>query len=549
MCGNGKLETGESCDENDFGGRSCATELKNAKAEGSLLCTGSCTIDIKACFIPPYCGDGIKQENEECDDGNGDNTDACTSACKATCAGPGYFREEETGHCYFVSLNGGNSWQGAREDCFELGPGFDLAAPSTPEELDFVIKSLGTLQVKTEEIWIGGNDLKKEGEYVWTNGETWDYPINQPPWLGPPQLSELTGLETGFCLSSRPFLCERRSLSENLCRDGNINPNVEECDDGNASNSDACINSCQAAKCGDGFTRVGVEECDDGDSSNSDSCTTECKAAKCGDGFVRSGVEECDDGNEVSTDACVAGCKNAVCGDGFVRAGVEECDDANSVNTDGCVLGCKAAKCGDGFVQAGVEQCDDGNVVNGDGCNASCSGPLGRFLVDPTPDLRGGQNSVSSPDAIRFSWLDTWAVPGDVGGLWRRRGRGGFTAGGRGLRCPGWVRRGRGAGGHRRGLGAGRNRRSLGARGYRRGRSGRKRWRRLGERGAGGRWRRWGLRECRRERSLRKRRRGWSSRRRRRGRHVGERRDRRLGERRGRGGRYVRKFRTGRGGG
>jgi hypothetical protein len=162
---------------------------------------------------------------------------------------------------------------------------------------------------------------------------------------------------------------------------------------------------------------------------------------------------------------------------------------------------------------------------------------------------RSGQNSVPSPDAIRFSWLDTWAVSGDVGGLWRRRGRGGFATGGRGLRCPGWVRRGRSAGGHRRSLSAGRNRRSLGASGCRRGRSGRRRWRRLGERGAGGLRRRWGLRECRRERGSRRCRQGWSSRKCGRGRHVGGRRDRRLGERRGRRGRHIRKFRTGRSGG
>jgi cysteine-rich repeat protein len=412
VCGNGKLETGESCDENDFGDRSCASELKNANAEGSLLCSNNCTISTASCFIPPYCGDGIKQDNEECDDGNGDNTDACTSACKATCAGPGYFREEGTGHCYVYSLNDGSSWQNAREECFKLGPGFDLAALSTADELEFVLKSLNTLPTKSDEIWIGGNDLKKEGEYAWTNGEAWNYPINQPPWLGPPhpsssydclKLSELMGLETGFCLSSRPFLCERRSLSENLCRDGNINPNVEECDDGNASNSDACINSCQAAKCGDGFTRTGVEECDDGNASNTDSCTTECKAAKCGDGFVRTGVEECDDGNQVNTDACVTGCKNAACGDGFVRAGVEECDDGNQVNTDACIQGCKAAQCGDGFVQAGVEQCDDGNLLNGDGCNSACSGPLGRSVPGAIPGLRGGKKSVSLRDAIRSS--------------------------------------------------------------------------------------------------------------------------------------------------
>jgi len=93
----------------------------------------------------------------------------------------------------------------------------------------------------------------------------------------------------------------------------------------------------------------------------------------CGDGYVQAGVEGCDDGNAVDTDACVNGCKAAKCGDGFVQEGVEGCDDGNAVNTDMCVAGCKAAKCGDGFVQAGVEACDDGNVQGGDGCSATCT--------------------------------------------------------------------------------------------------------------------------------------------------------------------------------
>jgi cysteine-rich repeat protein len=41
------------------------------------------------------------------------------------------------------------------------------------------------------------------------------------------------------------------------------------------------------------------------------------------DGIVHEGVEECDDGNDVDTDACTNACTNAVCGDGIVHEGVE----------------------------------------------------------------------------------------------------------------------------------------------------------------------------------------------------------------------------------
>jgi cysteine-rich repeat protein len=113
------------------------------------------------------------------------------------------------------------------------------------------------------------------------------------------------------------------------------------------------------------------EQCDDGNAINTDGCLSTCKKASCGDGFVHKGKEECDDGNLITTDGCI-GCQAAACGDGFTWTGVEQCDDANFSNGDGCLNTCKKAVCGDGFVHAGVEECDDGNADNTDGCNTVC---------------------------------------------------------------------------------------------------------------------------------------------------------------------------------
>ena len=85
---------------------------------------------------------------------------------------------------------------------------------------------------------------------------------------------------------------------------------------------------------------------------------------------MQAGVEECDDGNMEETDACLSSCKAAKCGDMLVQVGVEECDDGNLEDKDGCLNSCKTAKCGDGVVQAGVEQCDDANANEADGCTA-----------------------------------------------------------------------------------------------------------------------------------------------------------------------------------
>jgi cysteine-rich repeat protein len=167
------------------------------------------------------------------------------------------------------------------------------------------------------------------------------------------------------------------------CGNGVVDPG-EQCDDGNSSNTDACLNDCKLAFCGDGIIHIGFEQCDDGNTDNSDDCV-QCAVAFCGDGFVHKGVEQCDDGNKNNNDACSNDCKinKPGCGNGVVDPG-EECDDGNASNNDACTNACKLAKCGDGFVEAGVEQCDDGNNVNGDGCEANCTLPsCGNGVIDP----------------------------------------------------------------------------------------------------------------------------------------------------------------------
>jgi cysteine-rich repeat protein len=108
----------------------------------------------------------------------------------------------------------------------------------------------------------------------------------------------------------------------------------------------------------------------------------------CGDGIVQTG-EQCDDGNEDNTDGCVIAdvnadgkkeCRLAVCGDGYVSVPLsEQCDQASDNGkaclppyglecnfcTAACKLGTKTGGfCGDGILQdvgfapPGPEQCD-----------------------------------------------------------------------------------------------------------------------------------------------------------------------------------------------
>lgn len=231
-----------------------------------------------------------------------------------------------------------------------------------------------------------------------------------------------------------------------FCGDGIVQPSLgEECDDGNANNTDDCQH-CLHAVCGDGFVHSkGTPPFEQCEPPNTATCDANCNTIIppfCGDGHVDPPDEECDDGNDSDDDDCVHGCKKATCGDGFVHSmgtppleqcdppdsvtcdancqalpycgdGIlqanlgEECDDGNSSNDDGCVLGCKIATCGDGFLHRGVEECEPPNT---DTCDANCIStvPLhcGDGHLDPLEECDDG-NSSNHDDCLNTCKLAT----------------------------------------------------------------------------------------------------------------------------------------------
>ena len=62
-------------------------------------------------------------------------------------------------------------------------------------------------------------------------------------------------------------------------------------------------------ECGDGVVGAN-EECDDGNAIDSDGCTAACTIAQCGDGVIQEGVEECDGGQDCLPDCTVPQCAN-----------------------------------------------------------------------------------------------------------------------------------------------------------------------------------------------------------------------------------------------
>ncbi len=175
------------------------------------------------------------------------------------------------------------------------------------------------------------------------------------------------------------------------CGDTDIDPLAtppEECDDGNADNTDACTTLCQDAECGDGYRWDGTEACDDGNTVDGDGCSAACVLEDLCVGGAANGTqegdEECDKGDPPSDGTCDANCNLTYCGDGTVQSPngqglAESCEvDGDCAGGEFC-SGCKCvddSECGNGIVE-GAEECDDGKRCsdNGDPCqnNSDCN--------------------------------------------------------------------------------------------------------------------------------------------------------------------------------
>ncbi len=86
VCGNGKIETGEECDDgNTISGDGCDANCK------------------KETTINPVCGNGKVETGEECDDGNTVSGDGCDANCK---------KETTTGSGVYGTLSGAGTFSG-----------------------------------------------------------------------------------------------------------------------------------------------------------------------------------------------------------------------------------------------------------------------------------------------------------------------------------------------------------------------------------------------------------------------------------------------------
>jgi cysteine-rich repeat protein len=280
LCGNGTVDPGEECDDGNFvDGDLCTTECTDAECgneivepgeacdDGNLIdgdgCSSSCAVNT--------CGNSVLEPGEQCDDGNVANGDGCSSLCQVTACGNGTLDPGE--QCDDGNTVGGD---GCTDSCLIECPSLQ----GTWSSVCFGNPSCGEstlVQILDD----GAGNLVLTG-------------INEPkPGIRTPGvISDVTFFEDGDPFLSGPTDCVSMTLYLNgttsfglslkrvVCGDGVVDDG-EECDDGNADETDACLSSCEIATCGDGFTQAGVEECDDGNLEDGDGCEASCIVTLC----------------------------------------------------------------------------------------------------------------------------------------------------------------------------------------------------------------------------------------------------------------------------
>ena len=85
-CGNGKLESGETCDKGIAAGKAgaCPTSCDDQDpCTSDSLGGNAASCDAKCLHAPQACcGNGVKEGAEQCDDGNKVDSDTCRNTCK-----------------------------------------------------------------------------------------------------------------------------------------------------------------------------------------------------------------------------------------------------------------------------------------------------------------------------------------------------------------------------------------------------------------------------------------------------------------------------------
>jgi len=426
VCGNHRMDPGEKCDDgNTVSGDGCSADCKSVEVcgngitdtavgevcdDGNTVSGDGCSADCKSTEI---CGNGIKDIHEKCDDGG--KAGGCNDDCQGgTGCGDGAIDKDAQGNPIEEcdDGNGDNT-----DDCVacrisRCGDGVKQTTGNRPEACDGSSEP-GSLVTGSPVLTAGCNlDCT-----VPSCGDTIVNPLFTPPGApGPEQCDppdpghgcsatcqfehcgngikdpeeECDGTDFGSAGNPTGATCAADCHIQK-CGNGIKDPG-EQCDDGNPASGDGCsggslaAGGCKIEFCGDGIQNDSTEACDKGVGglpTAAATCNANCTAPTCGDKIVNPlftpmgapGPEQCDPPDPGH--GCSATCQFEHCGNGRIDPG-EECDGTDfgaGGNPLGltCATDCHIQKCGNSRIDPG-EQCDDGpgNNAAGKRCNATC---------------------------------------------------------------------------------------------------------------------------------------------------------------------------------
>ena len=344
-----------------WNGTAFAACVATSCSNGYSLLNGSC--------VAVGCGNSVVEAGEGCDDGNTDNTDACTSSCTIAACGDGFVQSGE-------SCDEGNT---VTEAC--------AYGQTSCTVCDATCASVAGATAFCGDSAVNGTETCDDGNQNGADGCANDCGCS----VG-------YHLEGGLCtIDTRSCVIANGTGSQSWTGSAYGACQVTSCNNGFHAAGNLCENDIQACTVtggsgtqqwnGTAFAACVATSCTAGYSLLSGSCVE----VGCGNSVVEAG-EACDDGNSINTDGCTSACALPACGDGYQQAG-EGCDEGNTV-TEACAYGqtsctvctatCQLAAgaatfCGDGVVQNG-EVCDDGNSSDADSCSNSCACGTGYHL-------------------------------------------------------------------------------------------------------------------------------------------------------------------------
>ena len=370
FCGDGIVDSTEECDDaNDVDEDGCSN----------------------VCLLP-QCGDGIPQGEEECDDGNDIDDDGCSNACIAAVCGDGIVQSASSECEVLILADSGTATTALSalldandvpHEVRDNGSGTHTSNLELLEDWPFVIFYNHNRAISSAEQTALDAYVTSGGRLLVTGYDSLGSPTD--PTLASvlrvtttgdgPFVTSCTVTDGDHPVTDGPF--GEYAAGTGFTVGGSDHDNVRVT--GTTRQIAAVGDAAKITHAADIGPGRGVVMYWNGNSGFGDWTTAgtpqnlflNLMAGVCG-----GRAEDCDEGEENSEApgaVCRTNCTFAGCGDGVLDPG-EGCDDGNTIDGDGCSSTCELPFCGDGIVEVG-EECDDGvdnSDTEPDACRTDC---------------------------------------------------------------------------------------------------------------------------------------------------------------------------------